>query len=119
MFRIPTSLFELLVCKSCFLDLLLWVFSQEYLGFGKYLQQFTVFSLPDSHCVQWHPSYPSHVSSYKPYFSLFPLTIAKTCSGGLVLFGCGAKNRSDSTTQNWCKGACWSLFVFPESPIYI
>ena len=25
-------------------------------------------------------------------FSLFPLMTAKTCSGGLVLFGCGVKN---------------------------
>jgi hypothetical protein len=44
---------------------------------------------------------------------------AKTCSGGLVLFGCGVKNGSDGTAPNWCEGACWSLFAFVESPIYI
>ena len=49
-------------------------------------------------------------------FSLFPLMTAKTCSGGLVLFGCGIKN---GTVANWCTSACWSLFVFPKSPIYI
>jgi hypothetical protein len=32
--------------------------------------------------------------SYKPYFSLFPLRTGKTCSGSLVLFGCGIKNMS-------------------------
>ena len=36
-------------------------------------------------------------------FSLFPSTTAKTCSGGLALFGCGVEIGSDGMAPNWSK----------------
>ena len=61
--------------------------------------------------------FPHHVIDPKPYFfPLFPTTTAKTCSGSLVLFGCGVKIGSDGTSPNWCKSAhssSWShQFIF-------
>ena len=45
---------------------------------------------------------------------------AKTCSGSLVLFGCGVKNSvAQAVHEIGAKVFCWSLFVFLESPIYI
>jgi hypothetical protein len=38
-------------------------------------------------------------------FSLFPSTTAKTCGGGLVLFGCGAK--TFSAPAIFGQGGCW------------
>jgi hypothetical protein len=61
--------------------------------------------------------FPHHVIDPKPYFFTLSYNGCQNLQWWLGLVG--IKIESDGTALNWCKSACWSLFIFPESPIYI